>query len=248
MNPREDRELRIAYLLGRMPEEERDAVADRLFSDPSFAELMEESERDLLDQYARGELSVEDRAAVELRLLESDRQREKLRFASVMAGRRVNLVRKPSALRVWGAIAAAVVIAAGTWALWPRHTPASQPSPQARSREAAPAQSKSPAIFAALLSPGGTRDGRRQQVRLPSATGQLRFDLELHDAKPAPAYSVQLVQAGQVLWQQAEVVPSQEAGQPILTLRIPAPTFKAGSYEFVVQSQQRQTFYRFLVL
>jgi len=258
MSPRIDRELRMAYLLGRMTEEEREKIADSLFGDPAFAESMEETERDLLDRYARGELSAEDRAAVELRLLVSDRQKAKLRFSAAMAHRRgAAATRRTTGYLWWSTLAASLVIAAGLWALWPRHATNSAPNTQAQNRDVAPEQSKSsaetPAIFAALLSAGGTRDAARQEVRLPKSTGLLRFDLELDQAPAAPSYSVQLLRASQLLWTQDDVSPTVEAGQPILSVRVPASSLPKGSYEFLIRSKPsklppHETVYRFLVL
>jgi hypothetical protein len=251
MNPREDQERRIAYLLGRMSEEEREVVGDRLFADPAFAELMEESERDLLDQYARGELDAEDRAAVQARLLASHRQNAKVRFAAVMSRRGAALPRprRPAWIRPLGAIAAVLIIAAGVWTLRPR---SSHPGPvvqTAQQQSKGPtAAAEPPIIFAALLSPGGTRDGALQKVHLPATTGMLRFDLELDPGAKAPNYPVQLLRGEQVIWSQGAVVPSVEAGQPILSLRVPAAALAAGSYQFVIRWKDAERVYRFLVL
>jgi hypothetical protein len=253
MNPREDEELRIAYLLGRVSNEEREAVGDRLFADPAFAELMEESERGLLDQYARGTLVGEDRAAVEAHLLASDRQRAKVRFAALMAGRTdVQARRRPALRNRWivplGAIAAIFIAAA---VIWMARSGSSQSNPVAqvaqKPRAEATASVEPPAIFAALLSPGGTRDGARQEVHLPAKTGVLRFDLELDPATKAANYPVRLLRGAEVVWSQGDVLPTVEAGQPILSLRVPATTLAAGSYEFVIRQKNGESVYRFLV-
>jgi hypothetical protein len=258
MNPWEDEELRIAYLLGRISNEEREAVGDRLFADPAFAELMEESERGLLDQYARGALGVEDRAAVEAYLLASDRQKAKVRFAALMADRTdVQVRRRPALRNRWivplGAIAAILIAAAVIWVARSRiapsgnlqSNPVAQVAPQARA--GATASVEPPAIFAALLSPGGTRDGARQEVLLPAKTGVLRFDLELGPAAKAVNYPVRLLRGAQVVWSQEDVLPAVEAGQPILSLRVPATALAAGSYQFVIGWKNEESIYRFLV-
>ena len=246
MNPREDEELRIAYLLGRISNEEREAVGDRLFADPAFAELMEESERDLLDQYARGALSGEDRAALEAHLLASDRQKAKVRFAALMGGRQAR--RRSSWMLPLGAIAAVLIVSAGIWILRSRNSQ-SHPVAQVAQQQTAGATAsvEPPAIFAALLSPGGTRDGARQEVHLPAKTGVLRFDLELDPATKAANYPVRLLRGAQVVWSQEDVLPTVEAGQPILSLRVPATALAAGSYEFVIGRKNGESVYRFLV-
>jgi hypothetical protein len=247
MNPREDEELRIAYLLGRISNEEREAVGDRLFADPAFAELMEESERGLLDQYARGALGGEDRAAVEAHLLAADRQKAKVRFAALMAGR-MQARRRPSWVIPLGAIAAVLIVSAGIWIARSGNSQSNPVAQVAQQRRAgATASVEPPAIFAALLSPGGTRDGTRQEVNLPAKTGVLRFDLELDPATKAANYPVRLLRGAQVVWSREGVLPAVEAGQPILSLRVPATALAAGSYEFVIRLKDGESVYRFLV-
>jgi Putative zinc-finger len=236
--------LCAAYLLHRVSEEEREQISDRLFADPAFADLMEEHERDLLDRFARGELTADDRAAVEEHLLASDRQEIKLRFAAAMSGRRSQPARSRRGilLTVAGAIAASIIIAAGI------RTFTHLPRQQNQLKEAQASSIQPAPTFAALLSPGGTRGGEGQQVHLPKTKGLLRFDLELTEAPANAAYSVQLLQGVRVVWEQPRAVPMQEAGQPILSVRVPATSIAAGRYEFVVMTDQRQVVYRFLVL
>src|ERR1700689_1086993 len=119
---------------------------------------MEESERDLLDRFARGELTANDRAAVQEHLLASDRQETKLRFAAAMSGRRSQRSRRGIWLTVARAIAASILIAAGIRTF--THLPRQQNQP----KEAQVSSIQPGATFAALLSPGGTRGGEGQQV------------------------------------------------------------------------------------
>jgi hypothetical protein len=241
--PEPDR-LCAAYLLHRVTEEEREQISDRLFADPAFADLMEENERDLLDRFARGELTADDHAAVQEHLLASDRQETKLRFAAAMSGRRSQPARRRRGiwLTVASAIAASIIIAAGIRTF--THLPQQQNQP----KEARASAIQPDATFAALLSPGGTRGGEGQQVHLPKTPGLLRFDLELTEAPANAAYSIRLLQGVRVVWEQQKVVPTQESGQPILSVRVPATSIAAGRYEFVVITEQRQMVYRFLVL
>ena len=247
MNPWEDGELRIAYLLGKISLEEREALGDRLFADPAFAQLMEESERDLLDRYARGALGAEDRAAVEAHLLASDRQNAKVRFAVLMAARQPAPVtrRMPS----WVVPLAAVLVLAAGLGLLRLRSSQSNPVEPTTQREKTPtaAPAPPPAVFAALLSPGGTRDGALQEVHLPATTGILRFDLESPPPADAPGYGVRLLRGAQILWSQENVLPTREADQPILSLRVPASALAAGSYEFAVRGKNGESIYRFLV-
>jgi hypothetical protein len=75
----------VDYLLGAMPERERDEFEHEYFSNPSVFERVARAESELLDAYARGRLSPEDRERVE-RVYRSDpRRRERLYFAKALA-------------------------------------------------------------------------------------------------------------------------------------------------------------------
>ncbi len=217
----QERDLLRRYLLGELSEEARDEVGTRLFADEPFAEAMEDAERDLLDAYARGELNAGDRAAVELRLLVSEGQQEKLRFARALARRS-----KRSLLLRYAAWAAAVILtisgAAGVWlhrsakpqevVSAPVATPATQPAP----------------VFAALLSPGGLRDGEMPEVVLPPNAASVRLDLLLEDVKGS--YSVQLVRQRDVVLEQGGLEAHVDGSTPVLSVSVPSSMLTAGQY------------------
>lgn len=60
-----DRQKLVAYLLGTLPEEEREELAERYFVDDALYEQLLEIETDLIDRYVRGQLSAEDRRRLE---------------------------------------------------------------------------------------------------------------------------------------------------------------------------------------
>ena len=55
------------YLLGRLTESERHEIENGAFEDDAFEDRLREAEYDLLDDWARGEVSEADRAAIERR-------------------------------------------------------------------------------------------------------------------------------------------------------------------------------------
>ena len=87
------------FLLRRLPVGESDALKERLFNDNDLLAEMEEVERDLLDAYVGGRLSSSQRREVESHLMNSDSQREKLRFALALSHRQET--RKPAAFMLW---------------------------------------------------------------------------------------------------------------------------------------------------
>jgi hypothetical protein len=59
------RELLLKYRANELDDAERERIDVRMMSDPEFSDALQEAEYDLLDAYAAGELSSEDRARVE---------------------------------------------------------------------------------------------------------------------------------------------------------------------------------------
>src|SRR5690242_4232100 len=74
----------IGYLLHRLPEEARAALAEQWLADPELHEQLRMAEAELLDAYARDQAPPDDRRAIEIYLLASDSQREKLAFAEAL--------------------------------------------------------------------------------------------------------------------------------------------------------------------
>lgn len=79
----EEAEL-IRYLLGEVSERERAQLEEVYFADDETFEQVLIAEEDLIDAYARGELSAEERTRFEKLLLASPRGRERVQFACVL--------------------------------------------------------------------------------------------------------------------------------------------------------------------
>jgi len=79
--------MRLAlYLLGDVSNGERERLEAEYFSDDEAFQKMLSAEDDLIDAYARGELSAEHRQLFEKRFLNSAEGRERLQFARTLAG------------------------------------------------------------------------------------------------------------------------------------------------------------------
>src|SRR5262245_27744698 len=84
--PSGDEQLIIRYLLGQLPADETERLDEMSISDDDFVERSRSVENDLVDAYARGELSGEMLAHFESSFLASPARREKVRFAKALAG------------------------------------------------------------------------------------------------------------------------------------------------------------------
>lgn len=76
-----DDETLRRYLLGQMPEPERDALEDRLIMDGEWRAEVDAVERDLIDDYVRGGLKGDERKSFERLFHASTRRRQKVTFA-----------------------------------------------------------------------------------------------------------------------------------------------------------------------
>jgi hypothetical protein len=80
-----DDQLIIRYLLGRLPAEETERLDELSITDTGFVERWRAVENDLVDAYARGELSGDTLAHFESSYLASASRREKVSFAKALA-------------------------------------------------------------------------------------------------------------------------------------------------------------------
>ena len=70
-----------AYLLGELPEGEARAFEERALADTGLRDEVDAAEKDLIDEYVRGELSPPERGRFERLFLASERRRQSVAFA-----------------------------------------------------------------------------------------------------------------------------------------------------------------------
>src|SRR5437016_4920897 len=85
MKQQRDKQSIERYLLGDLPEDEQVRLEDRAFSEPEYLLAVQAIEKDLIDEYARGELSASDRQKFDEHFLASDERRRKVEFARAFA-------------------------------------------------------------------------------------------------------------------------------------------------------------------
>lgn len=81
---KEDSKLATKYFLGQTTDAERDKIEDRFFIDEDYSYFLDETERDLIDNYVKGDLSEVDRKRFELNYLVSEERKEKLKFSILL--------------------------------------------------------------------------------------------------------------------------------------------------------------------
>jgi hypothetical protein len=81
-----DKTFMVRYILGQVSPEERAGFEERYQADEDLFEELVAAENDLIDAYARGELSGTDRLRFESRFLATPELRERVKFAKSLAG------------------------------------------------------------------------------------------------------------------------------------------------------------------
>jgi hypothetical protein len=127
--PYDDRFL-TQYLLGALPAEEAESMDVLCISDEELATRLAAIENDLVDTYARGELSGEDLDQFESFYLASAHRRRKVEFASALLG-----IEKKRAL---APVATPVVTPKAVPVAVPTPEPAEEPAPAPKSRARRP--------------------------------------------------------------------------------------------------------------
>jgi hypothetical protein len=82
----EDKTFMIRYILGQVSPEERAGFEERYQADEDLFEELVATENDLIDSYARGELSRTDQLRFESRFLATPELRERVKFAKSLTG------------------------------------------------------------------------------------------------------------------------------------------------------------------
>ena len=78
-------QLMVRYLLGELPESEVERLDEQSFTDDDFFRRLQTVENDLIDAYARGEMSPGEREQFERRFLTTPKRRERVSFAEALA-------------------------------------------------------------------------------------------------------------------------------------------------------------------
>ncbi len=226
----------LRYLLGQLPDAERDTFEDRYFSDDQLHEQVLAIEEELIDAYVNGELEGQDKTAFERRFLSSPEYRHKLAFAQALARQADRETPESTraaasgdtsrSRRDWTAffaplrfgglawVGAAIVILLAIGYIWNSKTRG--PSVQS--------------TLAVVLAPA-TRDAGSTQVKIDSKTGQVRLDLMLNAAS-YPQYLAEVQTADGIPVITQNNLTAQPRGQTyMVTAVVPSRLLPPGDYK-----------------
>ncbi len=264
-NPTDDELLR-SYLLGKLPEDEADALEGRLLAEDDLFELSEAIEADLLAEHAQGGLDPEEREHVRHRLASSPQGRERLALArslSHVAGRDPKLAVLPFARRAaaprrlvlrWAALAAGLFAAAGlAWLALerpqdhpkPHERPASVIAAVPRAQEApkptavAPPPEPVKAVFQlALTSLRGAESA--EKLRVPAGAGTVELQISVEGMEDLESFDLAVKnRKAETVWNGTGLKPKDLKGVRALVVDLPAERLPAGKYEIQAQGLAR---------
>jgi len=221
-----------SFLLGTMPAEARPQMEEEFFESHEVYDELQDSLNDLLDEYARGELSEDERRRVEDRLLISARNRARLRLSQVLAQYPRSRERASTvSSRRWTWLAAGIAAVCAGTAVWLGIDDSHLRSQvRATSMRADASRIVSP-IISWTLSPQLARGSAgTPQIALPSGKQLASVGLETEESYPS--YSVEVEASGRGrIWMQTALV-RQPGGT--VALWLPAAILTSGNYEFLL--------------
>jgi hypothetical protein len=268
------RELR-QYLLGELPNPERERIETEVIRDRSVLHEVEDVEDELIEDYLSGAMPNDARARFEQHFLNSTEHRRSLDAARLLrellppvdtlgAG----VARTPRPVLVWVGLAASVAfaaIAAGTWWLGiprPATPVAEQPAPvlapavsvpEASRPVAPPVPAPPPKLATLVLAPGLQMDASQgmPRVRLAPDVKRLKLELIVEDPELGRCRaSVTSAEHGE-LWKADGLRPQRSAAGTTLSLEIPVERLPpASSYKvtlFTLPALTRSGSYHFQV-
>jgi hypothetical protein len=232
------RELLLGYKLGRLSEDERERVEERIFSEPEFSGMLEDAEYDLLDDYRSGRLTGGDRTRVELGFSPDEHARSMAIPVNKSAAprRRRQLLLPLFAL----SLAAAIVVAMVFIPVRRRGSPPSagnphQPAQTAKAPNPAVGASPQDQVATLLLTPDITRDDSTLQLELTPTTSRVRVQWMVPAQISGMAFSLSVSQAsGPVLASENDMDIHVINGQRIAEFSVSPAVFRASSGEYLL--------------
>lgn len=229
----DDRAVRD-YLLGRLPEGNREAIESKAIEDADFYLTMRSVEDDLFDDFARGDLAAADRDAF---LQRYGDQQDRMLFARALAKRTSNVV--PFRRRSWigwaaAAAVAAVVVGTAVVSQRPASDPPATVTPIAR-RPVDPAPAPAPPSVILTVAIASSRSSSTAtEVVLPEGAGAIDLRVRIHPEDRFARYAMRLESAAGIVWRAEALEAKSQNGDLVVASPIPAGLLAESSYELAV--------------
>lgn len=215
-----------ALLLHQLQEPEMAAHSERILLEEDFAERVQDVETDLLDDYARGRLTSEDRAAVERHLLVSAAQRERARTARALSHLTPSPRSERRALLRW-AMPVGALLAAGIAGLYLAPALVSRWSGQVA---ALPTSTQSVTLLA-----DSQRARSVRNLHINAGVSKIRLQLEITGTIVDQAYRLVIAgEPGSAVQTLDHLVPSQSGPYRFVEVTIPVRMLAKGAHRLTL--------------
>ncbi len=243
-------------LLHRLPDEQAQALEQRLLAEPPLLNALREAEHDLYDDYARDRLIPAERSAFEQHVLTTPEARERLRFSQALKSALTPVgdgVKEPPLIaprhrrRAWiavtgAALAASVVAAVVVLSRGPRPDAvqsAASTAPQTLVLLASVERGTQNAAIDLRLTNDATQVRVQAEIEQPDSSARYRLSLFADDGATTPLLRIDdlaLVSAGRYRYIEA-LVPAQLFADGSKSIRVEAqPPAAAFTYEWIVHA------------
>jgi hypothetical protein len=217
------------FLLHRLGEADAHALEERLMTEDGFLEALQDAEHDLLDDYAAGQLTGEDRAAVERYLLATPEARQRLEMGRALARARskpqarVQARARPRYRRTWQLAFAAAACVAIVAFLVP-------------SRFSTVDTNKRTEL---LLLADSSRSTSSRVIDIDTGAAEVALQVEIPSASATSTYSVELLDATGRRTHEAHDLRAQDvSGYSVVQLTVPGSVFQSGPHTIVLRESQ----------
>ena len=219
-----DTQTHRSFLLGKLPESERQELERRFIADPEVFDEIEAVEAELVDEWARGELAFEDRSRIEQLRTLSPRLEEKMRVASAWARRpdplpEARFVRRH---RRWLLAASLTGLALLSWATSSIFVADDEPTTE----------------IAEVILWGDTLRSASEavEVTLDDSDQTLTVKIDLGSGAPFPEYAISVRSPeGSTIWAPSPLEPERLSWGLALVDEIPSTLLPAGLYQVEIQ-------------
>jgi len=256
-SPPTDKELR-QLLLRQLPAQAAEAIEDRLVLEDSVAERLQHLQYALLDDYARGRLSQDERLGVEKYLLRTQSERDRAYLAQGLMRaaqqRRISGSKLPGIYRVLSfrparrgviaLVASLLVVAALAVYFAPVSLlPRAVQTDERLAVAAAPATPLSPstpasALYQLTLLADATRGSSVAELSLPAGVLGLRLQAQIQSPGPASRYRLTVLDAqSKTLFLAANLDLQHADGLAYVQTLVPASVISPGQLRIRIESQ-----------
>lgn len=248
MNEDNEEQERIRrYLLGRLTENERQLIEEKIFTDPVFFQHVRMTEEQLLEDYVFKILPPEDEERVAQRLLLTPEQIEQWEIATGLKKYSDNVRKQDTPTPVvpvsryppssWALPIAAMVIATVVVGVWIMRANSLQRTVVAlNARDQGPGQSDFPLELPALRLRSEPQENTPEpRIAVPKQVDVVQIRLPIEVGSYASYQTTLIKEPDSTLFTLIDRLPIDSGNRKLLVVRVPANALVPGAYRLIVK-------------